>query len=242
MLTCNLDLAETLPSSIVASLYLYSCPFHVIIGQVSGKDTSDPLNIAVTTDGWEETIPFVCHTFVYSISLSLSRSKHVFSPFAWCLAGERTPFIHCLFCLRAALMSLYPSSRMKTSCLKTGELEGLFQMTAVWERSIVLRISPYVSLIKLLLPWPLLLPTEVWFIYLKIWFVSFYYCVCEVTDIRFGGKELPFTSRLWWLCLGLQAWFWGLLCPEAPTEIRLLAITASTALNNRHNSESIKLA
>ena len=36
--------------------------------------------------------------------------------------------------------------------LKTGELEGLFQMTAVWERSIVLRISPYVSLIKLLLP------------------------------------------------------------------------------------------
>lgn len=191
----------------------------------------------------EETIPFV---FVILLSVQdLCHFPGTFNPFpqylSWLLVGESTHVIHCWLCLRSALPSLY-SLQLKPLPLKLGRLTGCFKIAAVPEQSIVHRISPYVSLIKLLLPWPLLLPTEVWFIYLKIWFVSFYYCVCEVTDIRFGGKELPFTSRLWWLCLGLQAWFWALVCPGAPTEIRLLAITASTALNNRHNSESIKLA
>lgn len=184
----------------------------------------------------------LCHPFVCTRSLSLSRNTYYISSVPFLTFSPRKyALICCWLCLWSALPSPY-SLQLKPLPLILGRLTGCFKIAAVPEQSIVLRISPYVSLIKLLLPWPLLLPTEVWFIYLKIWFVSFYYCVCEVTDIRFGGKELPFTSRLWWLCLGLQAWFWALVCPGAPTEIRLLAITASTALNNRHNSESIKLA
>lgn len=184
----------------------------------------------------------ICHPFVCTRSLSLSRNTYYISSVPFLTFGRRKYAFNSLLAL-LAVSSVSPYSlQLKPLPLILGWLTGCFKTAAEPEQSILLRISPYVSLIKLLLPWPLLLPTEVWFIYLKIWFVSFYYCVCEVTDIRFGEKELPFTSRLWWLRLGLQAWFWALVCPGAPTEIRLLAITASTALNNRHNSESIKLA
>lgn len=74
-------------------------------------------------------------------------------------------------------------------------------------------------------------------IYLKIWFVPFYYCFSGLTDagirmeVAFRGRRPPPDA-----CP--QDHSQDLIYPRAPARIWLSAISASTVLNNRQHSGS----